>query len=236
MWEQIRTTFLESFQRMARTLAQLLPGMLVMLVILVLTAVLAIATSAVVRRIFTRLDVDRRLREWGMASPARQGHLGPTRIASRVVAWTVVAMGFILGLTVLESGDTSALARSLFAYVPHALVGVVILAAGIAGSRALERSVLIGAVNMGLHSARLLGLGARWLFLVLASAIALEQLGIGGAILTAAFAILFGGIVLSLSLAVGLGARDVVARSLERHFKDLSEGKDSPSGDTMHHL
>jgi len=236
MWEQIRTTFLESLQRMARTVAQHLPGVLVMLVMLVLTAVVAIAASALVRRIFSRLDVDRRLQEWGMASPPRQGHLGPTRFASRAVAWTVVAVGFILGLTVLESGDTSALARSLIAYVPHALVGLVILAAGVAASRALERSVLIGAVNMGLHSARLVGLGARWLVLVLASAMALEQLGIGGTILTAAFAILFGGIVLSLSLAVGLGARDVVARSLERLFKDHPEGKDTHSGDTMHHL
>jgi hypothetical protein len=236
MWEQIRTTFLESFQRMARTVAQHLPEVLVMLVILVLTVVVAFAASALVRRIFTRLDVDRRLREWGMAPPPRQGHLGPTRLASRGVAWTVVAVGFILGLTVLESGDTSALARSLLAYVPHALVGLVILVVGVAASRALERSVLIGAVNMGLHSARLLGLGARWLVLVLAWAMALEQLGIGGTILTAAFAILFGGIVLSLSLAVGLGARDVVARSLERHFRDQPEGKDSSSGDTMHHL
>jgi hypothetical protein len=236
MWEQIRTTFLESFGRMGRTIAQLLPGVVVMLVLLVLTALVALAASALVRRLFTRLDVDRHLREWGMAAPPREGRLGPTRLVARWVAWTVVALGFILGLSVLESSATSALAGTLLAYVPHALVGLVILAAGVAGSRALERSVLIGAVNMGIHSARLLGLGARWLVLVLASAMALEQLGIGGGVLTAAFAILFGGIVLSLSIAVGLGAREVVARSLERHFKDQPEDKDSPSGDTMHHL
>jgi hypothetical protein len=106
----------------------------------------------------------------------------------------------------------------------------------VAGSRALERSVLIGAVNMGLHSARLLGLGARWLLLLLATAMALEHLGIGGTILTAAFAIVFGGIVLSLSLAVGLGARDVVARSLERHFKEQPGEEDSQAGKPMHHL
>jgi hypothetical protein len=88
---------------------------------------------------------------------------------------------------------------------------------------------------MGLHSARLLGLGARWLLIILASAMALEQLGIGGTILTAAFSILFGGIVLSLSLAVGLGAREVVARSLERRFQE-PEKRDSAPGDQIHHL
>ena len=34
-----------------------------------------------------------------------------------------------------------------------------------------------------------------------------------------AFGILFGGIVLTLSLAVGLGSRDIVSRSLESHVE-----------------
>ena len=44
----------------------------------------------------------------------------------------------------------------------------------------------------------------------------LDHLGIGGTIIELAFGILFGGIVLTLSLAVGLGSRDIVSRSLER--------------------
>jgi hypothetical protein len=235
MWQQVQTTFLEAMERIARTAAQLLPGLVVMVLLLVVTVAVALAASALVRRVFTRLAFDRRLREWGMASPAHPDHLGPTRLAARWVGGSVVAVGFIAGLSVLESSATSALAARLLAYVPHALVALLILAAGVAGSRALERSVLIGAVNMGLHSARLLGLGARWLLLILASAMALEHLGIGGTILAAAFAILFGGIVLSLSLAVGLGARDLVARSLERHFKEHPEAKDE-RGDQIHHL
>jgi hypothetical protein len=235
MWEQTKTTFLGAVERVAQTLARLLPGLLVMLLLTLLSAALALVASALVRRIGSRLEADRRLREWGMAPPAQAGHLGPTRFAARLAAWTVVAIGFLVGLSVLESSATSALALRLLAYVPQALVGLAIMAAGVAGSRALERSVLIGSVNMGLHSARLLGLGARWLLLILASAMALEHLGIGGTILTAAFSILFGGIVLSLSLAVGLGARDVVARSLERRFQE-PERRDTPPTDQVHHL
>jgi hypothetical protein len=41
-------------------------------------------------------------------------------------------------------------------------------------------------------------------------------LQIGEKIVDLAFGILFGGIVLSLSLAVGLGSRDLVSRSIER--------------------
>ena len=235
MWDQTKTTFLEAVDRAAQTLARLLPGLLVMLLLTLFSAAMAFVASALVRRVGTRLEVDRRLREWGMAPPAQAGRLGPTRFSARLAAWTVVSIGFLVGLSVLESSATNSLAHRLLDYVPHALGGLVILAAGVAGSRALERSVLIGAVNMGLNSARLLGLGARWLLLILASAMALENLGIGGTILTSAFSILFGGIVLSLSLAVGLWARDVVARSLDRRFQE-SEKRDTPSSDQIHHL
>jgi len=236
MWEQTKSTFLEAATRAVQAVARLLPGVLAMLVILVLTAVVAAFASYLVRRICTRLDVDRRLREWGMAAPAQAGRMGPTRLAGRVAGWSVVALGLIAGLNVFESSATSALAQRLLDYVPHALVGLGVFAAGVAGSRAVERSVLIGAVNMGLHSARLVGLGARWLLLILASAVALEHLGIGGTILTSAFAITFGGIVLSLSLAVGLGARDIVARSLERRFNEQSEARSAPEEEKLHHL
>jgi hypothetical protein len=46
--------------------------------------------------------------------------------------------------------------------------------------------------------------------------IAIERLGIGGGIIRLAFGILFGGIVLALALAVGLGSKDLVSRSLDR--------------------
>jgi hypothetical protein len=75
---------------------------------------------------------------------------------------------------------------------------------------------LIGAVNMNLHYARLLSLGVKWLVLVLTTAMVLDHLQIGAAIVDLAFGILFGGIVLALALAVGLGSRDLVSRSLER--------------------
>jgi hypothetical protein len=76
--------------------------------------------------------------------------------------------------------------------------------------------VLIGAVNHNVQYARFLSLGVKWLVLVLAAAMALQHLQIGGRIVDLAFGILFGGIVLTLALAIGLGSKDLVSRSLER--------------------
>lgn len=236
MWEETKRTFLEAVERVVQGTARMLPSLLGMLILILLSTILALVVRAVARRICARLDLDRRLREWGVAAPAHAGRMPPSRLVERFSGWAVVAMGFVVGLNILESSATSELALRLLGYVPHVLVALVILIAGLAASRAVERAILIGAVNMGIHSARLLALGARWLLVVVAGAMALEHLGIGGTVLTTAFAILFGGIVLTLSLAFGLGSREVVARSLERRLSEQAERPESPSSDQTHHL
>ena len=55
---------------------------------------------------------------------------------------------------------------------------------------------------------------------------AVEQLQIGRQILTLAFGILFGGVVLTASLAVGLGAKDAVGRAIERQYDRAPQERD----------
>jgi hypothetical protein len=233
MWEQTKSIFLDSLQRVVNATARLLPRLLAVAAVIAVSVALALVVRLLVRRVCRRLEVDRRAREWGFAAPGGPG-ARPALLLERLAGWSIVAGGFLVGLSVVDAGATSALAIRLVDYLPHALLAVVTLGAGMAAARALSRSVLIGAVNMGLHSARMLGLGVRWLVLVLATAMALEQLGVGGGIVTLGFGILFGGIVLTLALAVGLGARDMVARSLERRFGVEDRGEEEEHEDVRH--
>ncbi len=86
-------------------------------------------------------------------------------------------------------------------------------------------------------------MGVKWLVVGLTAAMVLDQLEIGGAIVELAFGILFGGIVLTLSLAIGLGSRDLVSRSLESHVersvdRGIAPHTPPPSGpgDTIRHF
>jgi hypothetical protein len=133
-----------------------------------------------------------------------------------VTAWSIVFIGFMIGLSAFNATLTSELVLRLFEYLPHVLAALVVLVAGSLIARFLSRHVLIGAVNMNLQYARLLSAGVKWLVLVLAVTMALEHLGIGSDVVRLAFGILFGGIVLALALAVGLGSKELVTRSLER--------------------
>ena len=220
MWQDTKRIFVDSAEHLLQTTARLLPNVLAMLLFFALSAVLAVAIRAGVRRVCERLALDRRLREWGVWPTGGDARASPTKLLTRISFWTVLALGTFFGLSVLDSPMATAVSMRLLEYVPRLLGGVAIFAIAVGLARVVERNVLIGAVNMGMQSARLIALGARWLVVLLGAAIALDHAGAGSSVVTVAFGILFGGIVFALSLAVGLGAKDFVARSLQRRFPD----------------
>ena len=148
---------------------------------------------------------------------------------TRVVSWLIILLGFLIGVASFDATLTSQLAHSMFGYLPNVLGALWCSWPGTIIARFLARSVLIGAVNMNLQYARLLAVGVKWLVNVLSVAMALDQLKIGAGIVNLAFGILFGGIVLALALAVGLGSKELVSRSLEREAaRNAGNGVEEP--------
>ena len=156
----------------------------------------------------------------------------PSLIISRLVSGGIIFLGLLIGVAAFDPTLTSRLVGQISAYLPNVVAAMILFIVGTAAARFVARSVLIGAVNMNVQYARLLSFGVRWLILVLFSAMALNHLGIGGKIVDEAFTIMFGGIVLALALAFGLGAKDVVSRSLERQVDNLQRRAEK----TFHHL
>ncbi len=231
MWQQVHIALRESFVRVITKLAVLLPAVLALLVAVLLFALLAWLASSVLRRILTMVKLDERvgkgstnaLSEW---APQQS----PTDLAARVTFWAFIVAGFVVGIAAFDGAysNSGVLTAFLLPYVAHAVGAVVILIIGNIIARFLSRTVLIGAVNMNLQYARFLSLGVKWLVLVLTTAMVLDHVGIGGVIIELAFGILFGGIVLTLSLAVGLGSRDMVSRSLERDVVKRADDSGKP--------
>jgi hypothetical protein len=223
MWEQVSQALDQSFTRVMTRIASLLPGFLALLVALLVASLIAWAIGFVLRRSLRSLDFDRKVSGWGLFGFRGETDRSPTDWTVRIVSWSIIFVGFLVGVTAFEATLTSLLVSQLFAYLPNLVAAVVVLLVGGAAARFFSRSVLIGAVNLNVQYAHLLSIGMKWLILVLAGAMALNHLEIGGKIVDEAFAILFGGIVLTLALAVGLGARDLVSRSLERQAGRMPE-------------
>ncbi|HSE67202.1 MAG TPA: hypothetical protein VLB12_09455 [Gemmatimonadales bacterium] len=229
MWNQIDDALAESLRRVLTTLASLLPGVVALVVSIFVAVLLGVLARWAVVRLLRAFRFDERLETWGVSalaewSPGRS----PTRLLGRLVHWMLVLLGALVGLAALDPSLMTMMLGRLSSYLPNVFVAIVLLIIGTMLARFLSRGVLISAVNMQIESARLLSLGVKWLVLLLTLAMALNHLSIGGSILQLAFGILFGGIVLALALAVGLGSKDVVSRSWERQAERQSESAEIP--------
>ncbi|ADW69909.1 hypothetical protein [Granulicella tundricola] len=223
-----------SVDRVLSLLISILPGLLAFILAFVLLTALGVFLSWAFRRILTALKFDERaarrqasgIADW---SPSHS----PTALVGRIVFWGCVLLGLIIGIQAFDASyatGSAAVSISLLPYVTHSVGAILILFAGNLIARYLARTVLIGAVNNQLQYARFLSMGVKWLVLVLTAAMVLDHLQIGSGIVELAFGILFGGIVLTLALAVGLGSRDLVTRSLERN-QDRVDKVPSPTAD-----
>lgn len=219
MGQQVSLALRESMHRALIKLASFLPGLLALLLAVAVFTIVGALLAYFLRRILIAFKFDDRFAADQAANVADWSpRHSPTVLVARIVFWGCVLVGLLIGVSAFDASfaANSQVSNMLIPYLTHWAGAILILIAGTVIARFLARSVLIGAVNLQLQYARLLSLGVKWLVLVLAAAMALDHVEIGGAIVALAFGILFGGIVLTLSLAIGLGSRELVSRSLER--------------------
>lgn len=229
MWDQIQQALNASTARVITTIANLLPGIAAVFAALLVSIVLAWIVAFLLRRSLRRVNFDHHLATWGFQSVTEWSpDNSPTLLLTRGISWLIVLVGLLIGISAFDVTLTSQFVERLFAYLPNVFAAFILIVAGSIAARFLSRSVLIGAVNMNLQYARLLSAGVKWLVLVLTWAMALDHLSIGGRIVYIAFTILFGGIVLSLSLAVGIGSKELISRSLEREVKKAHDEVENP--------
>jgi hypothetical protein len=213
MWQVVQQVFAQAWQQFTAQSLALLPNVLVGLLFLAIGTALAVLAGRVAKFLLRRSAVERRANKIGLSSwLERAGILSATAVLVRLVQVAFAIMTAALVMYSLDAALASDLTKRFFLYLPNLVIGVTIFFVGIVTARVVSRSVLIGAVNRGFPAARLLATLARTGIVLLSSAVALEHVGIGRAIVPAAMLILLAGVTFALALAVGLGSRDLVGR------------------------
>jgi hypothetical protein len=211
---QAGTNFVEAIRiflpRVATTISIILVGW-----------VIAAVLRALVRRVLGWLRFNAACERIGIAPLLKAADLpAPNVLVGTIVFW-LVWIGFllsgvdVLGFTVLEG-----LVASFVLYVPRLVVALGIVIVGLLVANFAWRATLLAAVNARVPSPRVLAGGVRALILVLAGAMALDQIAVARTIVLTAFAISFGAVMLGLAIAFGIGGGGVARRILERQFPD----------------
>ncbi|HEV8586610.1 MAG TPA: hypothetical protein VGT02_16705 [Methylomirabilota bacterium] len=215
--DSVWSAFLEAQER----LAAVLPGLFVLLTLLALGLVLGWILRLVLERGARALGFDRVMERWGVAASLRRSGIErpPSGVLGVLGFWAVFLFFASAGVDAVAVPGTHSATALLLAFLPPLFAALLILVAGWLGANFLSQTILIAAVNARLPEARLLARIAHWAVLLFAIATALTHLGIGKEMVLVAFGITFGGLVLALALAFGLGGRAIAADLLKRRLR-----------------
>jgi len=204
-----------------------IPDLLVMLIILFVGFIAAHITRFVLTRVFRAVKFDLWCDSVGLASMMNKSGIQstPSAFISLLAYWLVAVIFFMAGFSSLDLKASNELTSLFFLYLPRFFSALVIIVVGYIFAGFLGRAALLTGVNSGIQQSKLLGQSVRLLVLMFVFAMALEQLSIAPGIVFAAFSIFFGGVVLALALAFGLGGRDY-ARDLLDDIRKKRERND----------
>ena len=213
------------------------PKLLGMTVLFFMGLLLGWTACKLIRKSLAAVHFDKFCNQVGFTAILEKGNI--RRPASELLAsgiyWLIVISFFMIGLRTLNENLMSGVFSRFFSYLPNLIIAIFIFIIGFMFSKFIARSVLIGAVNAQIRSAKLLSISVDLLIMIFTLSLALEQLGIGKATIVAAFSILFGGIVLGLAIAFGLGGRHLAREFLDRHLTHKNQ-KEHEEENTLSHL
>jgi hypothetical protein len=143
--------------------------------------------------------------------------LEPSTVMAKLIFWTVMVLVILLSANALGLAVVSSLFAELLAYIPNVIAAVIVLVLGIVLGEFVRELVLASAG--GVSGGPTLARAAKGAVIVLASFMALEQLGIAQDIVLVAFIAIFGAAALAAGIAFGLGGRDVAAEIARDWFE-----------------
>ncbi len=226
---------LEPLQEVFAKFMAFVPNLLAMLVILLAGVLLAKLLRVLLVKFLLAIKFDSWSDRMGFTTLMRKGDLWlkPSAVLGGIVFWILVIVTLMAGLGALNVAAIDTLVVQFFSYLPRVFSAAVILAIGYLFTSFISRAVLIAVANSGYHYARLLAEAIRVLLMLMILAMVMEQLQIATNIVLAAFSILFGGIVIALAIAFGVGGIDTARRVVEQKF---SEAPPEKAPDDIEHL
>ena len=217
--ERLQASFSQVF-------GELVPNLLGALVIVFAGYLLARLLEKLIERFLRRIRFNQLLERGGVTQAVERSgaSVNPTKVLANLVFWLVMFAVILIAANALGLESLANVFSELVSYIPQVIAAIVIILVGIVLGNFVGG--LIAASAGALYGGRALARVGRGGVVLLATFMALQELGIANEIVTTAFAILFGAIALALALAFGLGNRDLAGEVVREWYDRYRRERD----------
>lgn len=216
----------QSFQNLFSGVVAFIPNVAVAIIIFIVGWLIGIGVGRVVTQIVNSLRVDQALRATGIERVlSRAGiELSSGGFLGFLVRWFFIIVFLVAALDVLKLTTVNLfISEVVLGYLPQVIVAVLILLVAAVVAEAAERVVVGSAKAAEIRSSGFLGKVARYAIWIFALLAALAQLNVA----TAFVQTLFTGVVIAVSLAIGLafglGGQASAAKYLDKLQSEMKD-------------
>lgn len=226
----LENVIIEPTKRFSEKITQFLPNFLTSVFILGVGIILGILLKNFFSKFFKVIGVDKVSERSGAIELMKKGGVKDpfSVLLAKLIGWITVIIFAGISMSALKIPAVEKLLERFLLYLPNIFVAGLILLFGYLLGNFFGRATLIASVNAGIRFSGLIGKFVKYTVCILSVTMALEQLGIGKETVVIAFTIIFGGVVLALAIAFGLGGKDIAKEYLEKKIKG-EEKKDEIS-------
>ncbi len=228
MFQEWLTLIIGSLQQLWAAIVNKLPGVLAALLLLLIGMVVARGARASVEKFFRFAHVDEyteRIKLNELLS-----HLGfgrsPAYVVGFLVYWLLILVFLVSAADAVQLTVVSQLLERFVLFIPKIIGAVLVLAGGLLVGHFLSEIVQNAAAANEIQGGSALSKIARFVVMVFAAIMALEQIGLNTAIVASSVQIVMGTIGLGLAIAFGLGGRDAAAEIVRNFTRSRTGGSD----------
>jgi len=205
----------EVIPELRRSLPALLGAVALLLAGWLLARLLRALSARLVGRSLGKVE-----RRWGLhhAVADTDARSMLSRVVSTFVFWLVLLFFIAAALESLGLEVVSSVVNRLAYYLPNVLGAVVVLVGGAVLAKVIRGLATTAAKSAGIVRAEEVGRVARAAVLLVASIVALDQIGVDAQLLVILLAVVVGAGVGGASLAFGLGARTSVSNIIASYY------------------
>lgn len=140
-----------------------------------------------------------------------------------VVKWIIILVFSISAVNILGLTTVSSILNNILAYLPRVFSSIIVLVLGVLLAGVVE-SLIKGALGpVDIKTSRLFAKIGAYLVIVFAVLTAVNELGIAQSLVNSLITGFIAMLVLGFGLAIGLGAKDIVAEMLKEWHEDFKK-------------
>lgn len=221
-WANVLTA---SFQNLWYGVVAYIPNIIVAVIIFVVGWLIGSALGKVVEQVVKSIKLDSALKSTGLNDAVERAgfSFNVGSFLGFLVRWFVIIGFLVASLDVLGLSQVNVFITSVvLSYLPQVIVAVLFIVVGAVLAEA-AKNVVVGAARAAeVRTAGFAGTAVKWAIWVFAILAALDQLQVATAFVQTLFTGIVVAISLALGLAFGLGGQEAAARYIEKVKGDIS--------------